>query len=63
MECDWENCESRKRICKETQKAIDEDKEPKGCCCQCIYCEGKCNPEYYNSFFKRIIRKLRDRRC
>lgn len=40
--CDWENCSIRKQICEETQKAIDEGKEPKGFCPQCPCCVGKC---------------------
>lgn len=40
--CDWKNCLIRKQICEETQKAIDEGKEPKGFCPQCLYCAGNC---------------------
>ena len=40
--CEGENCTVRKQICQETQKAIDEGKEPKGYCPQCPCCVGKC---------------------
>ena len=40
--CEGENCTVRKQICQETQKAIDEGKEPKGYCPQCPCCVGNC---------------------
>lgn len=55
--CDWGNCEFRKQICEETQKAIDEGKEPKGFCPQCPDCEGNCNSEdegWLKKLWKRI---------
>lgn len=57
--CDWENCSIRKQICEETQKAIDEGKEPKGFCPQCPDCEGNCRSEdisLLKKLFKYIVR-------
>lgn len=50
--CEGENCTVRKQICQETQKAIDEGKEPKGYCPQCPCCVGNCENKTNISIFE-----------